>query len=44
VRYEDAFHKYKWHFGDLYIPDGKFFSTADLPTAYNQETQEDQPK
>ena len=44
VRYEDAFHKYKWHFGDLYIVDGKFFSTADLPPAYNQETQEDQPK
>jgi hypothetical protein len=44
VRYEDAFHKYKWHFGDLYIADGKFFSTANLPPAYNQETQEDQPK
>jgi hypothetical protein len=44
IRYEDAFHKYNWHFGDIYIPDGKFFSTAGLPEAYNQETQEDQPK
>lgn len=44
IRYEDAFHRYRWHFGGLYWGNVKFFSTAGLPPAYNEETQEDQPK
>jgi hypothetical protein len=44
IRYEDAFHKYKWHFGAIYVVDGKYFTTAALPPAYNQDIQEDQQK
>jgi hypothetical protein len=41
IRYRDAFHKYKWRFGSIYIGDAKFFSTVSVPPAYNEETIED---
>jgi hypothetical protein len=43
LRYQDAFHKYKWHFGLLYVGEGKFFSNGPIPT-YNWEIQEDRAK
>ena len=44
IRYQDAFHKYKWHFGDVYHGDLNFFSTSPLPPSYNEEIQEDEKK
>jgi len=41
IRYRDAFHKYKWRFGSIYLGGAKFFSTASVPPAYNEETIED---
>ena len=44
VDYEDAFRKYRWHFGSLYYWNLKGFSTLGVPEAYNHETQQDQTK
>jgi hypothetical protein len=44
LNYEDAFRRYKWHFGGVYYGNAKSFSTFGLPEAYNHETQESQAR
>lgn len=44
VYYQDAFYKYRWYFGDIYRGEIQLFSTYGLPSAYNDETQEEYAK